>query len=94
MTGSYIKIPPGLARQCTRCGGPGTHYLTCPVLQLPQGYRFSEDPTLSAPVTAEEQRITRRPATVDPSSAEVAIYHLPVRPAESGRAVQREDSGK
>ena len=31
-------------RQCTRCGAVGTHYLTCPGLRLPSGYRLSEDP--------------------------------------------------
>jgi hypothetical protein len=35
----------------TRRGALGTHYLTCPVLRLPRGYRFSEDPALSTPVT-------------------------------------------
>jgi len=39
-----IRIPPGSARQCTRCGALGTHYLTCPVLRLPRDYRLSEDP--------------------------------------------------
>ena len=76
MTGSYIKIPPGPARQCTRCGALGTHYLTCPILQLPRGYRFSEDPTMSTPVTAWEQRITCRPAADGVSSAGAAIYRL------------------
>jgi hypothetical protein len=32
------------ARQCTRCGAVGTHYLTCPGLRLPPGYRLSADP--------------------------------------------------
>jgi hypothetical protein len=32
------------ARQCIRCGAVGTHYLTCPGLRLPSGYRLSEDP--------------------------------------------------
>ena len=35
-----------------RCGGLGTHYLTCPVLRLPRGYRVSEDPAPGTPVTA------------------------------------------
>jgi hypothetical protein len=30
--------PPG--RQCARCGAVGTHYLTCPGLRLPSGYRL------------------------------------------------------
>jgi hypothetical protein len=35
---------PGLcAQQCTRCGAIGTHYLTCPGLRLPPGYRLSAD---------------------------------------------------
>jgi hypothetical protein len=29
-------------RQCARCGGVSTHYLTCPALRLPQGYRISD----------------------------------------------------
>ena len=90
MTGSYIKIPPGPARQCTRCGALGTHYLTCPVLQLPRGYRVSEDPTMSTPVTAGQQCVTRRPAADDVSSAEAAIYRLPgeTGAARSGRSAR------
>jgi len=34
--------PPG--RQCPRCGAVGTHYLTCPALRLPSGYRLSDAP--------------------------------------------------
>jgi hypothetical protein len=62
MTSNHISIPPGPARQCTRCGALGTHYLTCPILRLPRGYRFSQDPTLGSPVTAGQQHITRRSA--------------------------------
>jgi hypothetical protein len=29
---------------CTRCAAVGTHYLTCPTLQLPPGYTISNDP--------------------------------------------------
>jgi hypothetical protein len=29
-------------RRCTRCGAVGTHYLTCPDLRLPSGFRFGE----------------------------------------------------
>jgi len=32
------------AAQCTRCGAVGTHYLTCPGLRLPLGYRLDADP--------------------------------------------------
>jgi hypothetical protein len=32
------------AGQCTRCGAFGTHYLTCPSLRLPAGYRLSGGP--------------------------------------------------
>jgi hypothetical protein len=32
-----------LAWPCTRCGAAGTHYLTCPSLRLPAGYRLSQD---------------------------------------------------
>ena len=28
-------------RRCTRCGGIGTHFLTCPDLRLPPGFRLS-----------------------------------------------------
>ena len=82
MTGSYITIPPGPPRQCARCGALGTHYLTCPILQLPRGYRFSEDPAMSTLVTAGERCITRRPAAEDVSSAEAAITACPVRRAQ------------
>jgi len=34
--------PPGT--QCARCGAVGTHYLTCPGLRLPSGYRLSDVP--------------------------------------------------
>jgi hypothetical protein len=30
-------------RRCVRCGAVGTHYLTCPGLRLPAGYRFGDD---------------------------------------------------
>jgi hypothetical protein len=33
---------PRRARRCARCGAAGTHYLTCPGLRLPPGYRLSE----------------------------------------------------
>jgi hypothetical protein len=44
MTGNHTSIPPGPARQCTRCGALGTHYLTCPSLRLPPGYRLTPGP--------------------------------------------------
>ena len=31
-------------RQCARCGAVGTHYLTCPGLRLPSGYRLGDAP--------------------------------------------------
>ena len=31
-------------RQCVRCGAVGTHYLTCPGLRLPSGYRLGDVP--------------------------------------------------
>ena len=48
MTGQPRRDAPGRtgelpAPQCTRCGAVGTHYLTCPGLRLPSGYRFSAD---------------------------------------------------
>ena len=30
-------------RRCIRCGAVGTHYLTCPSLKLPPGYRLSAE---------------------------------------------------
>ena len=47
--GERSEVAPGragdlLGRHCARCGAVGTHYLTCPGLQLPAGYRLSEDP--------------------------------------------------
>jgi hypothetical protein len=76
MTGHYIHFPRGPARQCARCGALGTHYLTCPLLRLPRGYRFSDDRILSVPFTAGKQYTTRRPATDGVSSAEAAMYRL------------------
>ena len=61
MTGSHLGIAPS-AGQCMRCGGLGTHYLTCPVLRLPRGYRVSEDPALGTPVPAGRLHVTRGPA--------------------------------
>jgi hypothetical protein len=47
--------PAGLEeRRCLRCGAVGTHYLTCPDLRLPSGYRFGDD-------TQAEQRVSRAP---------------------------------
>ena len=47
--GEESKVAPGragelLGRQCIRCGAVGTHYLTCPGLRLPSGYRLSDAP--------------------------------------------------
>jgi hypothetical protein len=41
--------PPGAGErlpqiQCARCGAVGTHYLTCPDLRLPSGYRLGDAP--------------------------------------------------
>ena len=43
------QVAPGRGREllmghCIRCGAVGTHYLTCPSLRLPSGYRLSGDP--------------------------------------------------
>ena len=38
--GREPELPTG---QCTRCGALGTHYLTCPGLRLPTGYRLSAE---------------------------------------------------
>ena len=35
-------VPP--ERRCARCGAVGTHYLTCPGLRLPTGYRLFDAP--------------------------------------------------
>ena len=47
MTGpqdAACHAPEVSAPQCTRCGAVGTHYLTCPGLRLPPGYRLSAEP--------------------------------------------------
>jgi hypothetical protein len=40
--------PPGAGeapqKQCARCGAVGTHFLTCPGLRLPSGYRLGDAP--------------------------------------------------
>jgi len=38
------RAPEQSAAQCTRCGAISTHYLTCPDLRLPPGYRLCADP--------------------------------------------------
>ena len=38
------RAPGRSAGQCARCGAISTHYLTCPGLRLPPGYRLSADP--------------------------------------------------
>ena len=45
--GEAPRVAPGPAREllaghCRRCGAVGTHYLTCPDLRLPSGFRFGE----------------------------------------------------
>ena len=50
-------------RRCTRCGGVGTHFLTCPDLRLPPGFRLSASATpagSSRPAHAGEARTTAR----------------------------------
>ena len=47
--GEGSEVAPGRAgelrgRQCIRCGALGTHYLTCPGLRLPSGYRLGDAP--------------------------------------------------
>ena len=45
LAGEEPEVAPGRAaeppeRRCARCGAVGTHYLTCPDLRLPSGYRL------------------------------------------------------
>ena len=82
MTGNRIRIPQEAARRCIRCGALGSHYLTCPILRLPRGYRLSEDPALSARVTTGQQRITGRPATDGLSSDEATSRRRPISHVE------------
>ena len=47
--GEGPEVVPGRAGeltggQCTRCGAVGTHFLTCPGLRLPSGYRLNDVP--------------------------------------------------
>jgi hypothetical protein len=46
LTGEGPEVAPGGAGElpgpCARCGAVGTHYLTCPGLRLPSGYRISD----------------------------------------------------
>jgi hypothetical protein len=47
--GEELVVAPGRVgelpgSQCIRCGAIGTHYLTCPGLRLPPGYRLSGAP--------------------------------------------------
>jgi len=54
------------ARRCARCGAVGTHYLTCPGLRLPPGYRLSEggppgEPSVSGQIVPGPRPVARRP---------------------------------
>ena len=49
LAGDDPEVAPGRAaeppeRRCARCGAVGTHYLTCPALRLPTGYRLFDAP--------------------------------------------------
>jgi hypothetical protein len=48
LMGEGPEVAPGGAGElpgpCARCGAVGTHYLTCPGLRLPSGYRISDGP--------------------------------------------------
>lgn len=48
------------ARQCPRCGAISTHYLTCPSLRLPPGYRLSQDSEPEPAGDHGQYRITGR----------------------------------
>jgi len=39
-----VPDSPPRAQLCTHCGAVGTHYLTCPSLRLPAGYRLTSGP--------------------------------------------------
>jgi hypothetical protein len=46
LAGEEPEVAPGRAAEprCARCGAVGTHYLTCPGLRLPSGYRLGDVP--------------------------------------------------
>ena len=52
------------ARQCTLCGAISTHYLTCPSLLLPPGYRLSGDPEPERAGRRGQHGITRQASLV------------------------------
>jgi hypothetical protein len=39
-----VPDDPPRAQLCPHCGAVATHYLTCPSLQLPAGYRLTSGP--------------------------------------------------
>jgi hypothetical protein len=54
LAGEEPEAAPGRAaelpeRRCARCGAVGTHYLTCPGLRLPSGYRLGDVPGTDVP---------------------------------------------
>jgi hypothetical protein len=53
-------------RRCARCGGVGTHYLTCAGLRLPSGYRFSDDTQAPDGEQADWVPLPRRRLTSGP----------------------------
>jgi hypothetical protein len=44
-----VPASPPRAQLCPHCGAVATHYLTCPSLQLPAGYRPGRDAGPAAP---------------------------------------------
>ena len=54
LAGEEPEVAPGRPaeppeRRCARCGAVGTHYLTCPGLRLPSGYRLGDVPGTDVP---------------------------------------------
>jgi hypothetical protein len=61
---SVAAAQAGELAQCCRCGAVGTHYLTCPSLRLPAGYRLSQDPAAQGAGHRGERGTTYRPSLV------------------------------
>jgi hypothetical protein len=94
MTGIPARTirPAHAAEPCTRCGASGTHYLTCPSLRLPPGYRLTPGPAPDAPAACPPTRAERaRDGRGDPllTIARIVVPGVPAGPRLSRRAGQQ-----
>jgi hypothetical protein len=83
--GEGSEVAPGRAgelpgRHCVRCGAVGTHYLTCPGLRLPLGYRLSGAPAPVLRCSGRQRAVAR--VLVDDAATVVLVIACIVVPGQ------------